>query len=82
MYCIILTLISVGYGDIIPMNVSEKIFVCALFIVGVGLMGFIISSSTSSIINLISTTSIIKVKYYNDQNIGKRKDNRIDRTEV
>lgn len=56
-----MTLISVGYGDIVPQNIVETVVICSILIIGVGLMSYIISTSTTQIINLISTNSVAKV---------------------
>ena len=46
-YWAVLTLLAVGYGDIIPITTIEKSICSLIFILGVGLMSYILSTSTN-----------------------------------
>lgn len=46
-YWAVVTLLAIGYGDILPKTAEEKIACSLCFIIGVGIMSFILSSSTN-----------------------------------
>lgn len=43
-YFATVTTMTVGYGDILPVNYWEKMFVCCIFIIGVALFSYTLST--------------------------------------
>lgn len=54
LYWAIMTLTSVGYGDVIPVNTDEKILCCIVMIGGIFMYSYIVGSFTNLITNLDS----------------------------
>jgi len=49
-YMVVITLSTVGFGEVVPLSQAGKIFIAVYILLGVGLLGFTFSSITSFIV--------------------------------
>ena len=49
LYFVIVTLTSVGYGDLTPVSAQVKLFTCAYILLGVGILGTALGEVVSSL---------------------------------
>jgi hypothetical protein len=61
-YFSITTIVTVGYGDITPLNASEKILACFLMIFGVIAFSFATGALSSIISNIDQSEALLKEK--------------------
>jgi len=61
-YFSITTIVTVGYGDITPLNATEKIFACFLMIFGVIAFSFATGALSSIISNIDQSEALLKEK--------------------
>jgi CRP-like cAMP-binding protein len=59
-YYVIQTLATVGFGDIVPYSIDEKVFALILMGVGVGFYSYTISNLSTMMASLDTRTSILK----------------------
>lgn len=50
MYFAIVTMTTVGYGDLVPQSVGAKLFTCAFVFVGFGLIGVLVSGAANYLV--------------------------------
>ena len=65
MYFAIVTMTTVGYGDVVPKGVAAKLFTCAFVFVGFGLVGVLVSGAANY---LVEKQENILIKKYKKQN--------------
>lgn len=64
LYWAVTTFATVGYGDIIPVNLLEKIYVCIIMTIGIVFYSYSISSLTNILSNLDNRKSKLSHQYF------------------
>eukprot|EP01043_Picozoa_sp_COSAG02_P002416 COSAG02_NODE_55_length_43887_cov_30.660364_37_plen_259_part_00 len=52
LYFSVVTLTTVGFGDIVPVHPAAKIFVCAYIVCGISALGYVLSSAVESLLEV------------------------------
>jgi hypothetical protein len=60
-YWALIIAMTVGYGDIVPISIIEKIVVCAMFFIGIPLFSYFVGSMTTEFVGFNTSVSISKV---------------------
>jgi voltage-gated potassium channel Kch len=60
-YWAVTTIVTVGYGDILPISLSEKILMCVIIIVGASASSYFMGAMSNAFVSLNSSVSKRKV---------------------
>ena len=71
-YYTVTTIVTVGYGDILPRNIPERIFSTLLMLIGVASFGLATGYLASIITNYDSSQAILKEKYQTLYNLQRQ----------
>lgn len=61
-YFAIVTMTTVGYGDLVPQGVAAKLFTCAFVFVGFGLVGVLVSGAANYLVEKQETILVQKFR--------------------
>lgn len=76
LYFAIVTMTTVGYGDLVPRTVGMKLFTCAFVFIGFGLVGALVSGAASYLVE--KQEKILVQKIYKKYKKKDKKDVRFD----
>lgn len=73
LYFAIVTMTTVGYGDLVPKSVGMKLFTCAFVFIGFGLVGALVSGAASYLVEKQEKILVQKIyKKYKKKKKGKK----------
>lgn len=82
MYFAIVTMTTVGYGDLVPEGTAAKLFTCAFVFVGFGFLGVLVSGAANYLVEKQETILVHKFHQQKQQGPGGNDEEVVDDDEV